>query len=46
LTPVTGTWVVYLGPGSTSEQVLKLCQDPRTQKAHPSLSCPTYEPAG
>ena len=46
LTPVTGTWVVYLGPGATSEQVLKLCQDPRTQKAHPSLSCPTYEPAG
>ncbi|NUR94995.1 MAG: hypothetical protein HOV67_07000 [Kribbellaceae bacterium] len=45
LTPVTGTWVVYLGPGSSSAQILNLCQDPRTQAAY-SSACPTYEPAG
>ena len=45
LTPVTGTWVVYLGPGASSAQMLNLCQDPRTQAAYPS-ACPTYEPAG
>jgi hypothetical protein len=45
LAPVTGTWVIYLGPGSSSEQMLNLCQDPRTQKAYPG-PCPTYEPAG
>lgn len=45
LTPVTGTWVVYLGPGTSSAQILNLCQDPRTQAAYPS-ACPTYEPAG
>jgi hypothetical protein len=45
LTPVTDTWVVYLGPGSSSEQMLDLCLDPRTQRAHPSPACPTYEPA-
>ncbi|NIK61207.1 hypothetical protein [Kribbella shirazensis] len=44
LAPVTGTWVVYLGPGSSSEQMLNLCLDPRTQAAYPS-ACPTYEPA-
>jgi len=45
LTPVTGTWVVYLGPGTSSEQMLNLCLDPRTQAAYQS-PCPTYEPAG
>lgn len=45
LAPVTGTWVVYLGPGSSSEQMLDLCLDPRTQAAYAS-ACPTYEPAG
>ncbi|HZX02973.1 hypothetical protein [Kribbella sp.] len=45
LAPVTGTWVVYLGPGTSSQQLLNLCQDPRTQAAYPS-PCPTYEPAG
>lgn len=45
LAPITGTWVVYLGPGSSSEQMLTLCQDPRTQAAYPG-PCPTYEPAG
>ncbi|GAA3128279.1 hypothetical protein GCM10010530_56810 [Kribbella aluminosa] len=45
LAPITGTWVVYLGPGSSSEQMVTLCQDPRTQAAYPS-PCPTYEPAG
>jgi hypothetical protein len=45
LTPVTGTWVVYLGPGTSSAQMLNLCQDPRTQAASAG-PCPTYEPAG
>jgi hypothetical protein len=45
LTPVTNTWIVYLGPGSSSAQVLNLCLDPRTQAAHSSPACPTYEPA-
>ncbi|MGZ0147547.1 hypothetical protein ACXJJ3_10790 [Kribbella sp. WER1] len=45
LAPITGTWVVYLGPGTSSEQMLNLCQDPRTQAAYPG-PCPTYEPAG
>jgi hypothetical protein len=45
LAPVTGTWVVYLGPGASSEQILNLCLDPRTQAAYQS-ACPTYEPAG
>lgn len=44
LTPITGTWLVYLGPGTSSEQMLNLCLDPRTQAAYPS-PCPTYEPA-
>ncbi|GAA1558440.1 hypothetical protein GCM10009804_14060 [Kribbella hippodromi] len=45
LTPVTATWVVYLGPGTSSEQMLNLCLDPRTQRIYPSPACPTYEPA-
>ncbi|HWD77352.1 MAG TPA: hypothetical protein VG497_00665 [Kribbella sp.] len=45
LTPITGTWLVYLGPGTSSAQMLNLCQDPRTQAAYPG-ACPTYEPAG
>jgi hypothetical protein len=45
LTPITGTWLVYLGPGTSSEQMLNLCLDPRTQAAYQS-PCPTYEPAG
>ncbi|MFD3399974.1 hypothetical protein ACFWUU_04830 [Kribbella sp. NPDC058693] len=45
MTPVINTWVVYLGPGSSSAQVLNLCLDPRTQAAYPSPACPTYEPA-
>ncbi|MFG1905502.1 hypothetical protein [Kribbella sp. NPDC048928] len=44
LTPITGTWIVYLGPGSSSAQVLNLCQDPRTQAVY-QTPCPTYEPA-
>ncbi|TDW75058.1 hypothetical protein [Kribbella pratensis] len=45
MTPVINTWIVYLGPGSSSAQVLNLCLDPRTQAAYPSPACPTYEPA-
>jgi hypothetical protein len=46
LARVTDTWVIYLGPGTSSEQMFKLCRDPRTQAAYPSSACPTYEPAG
>lgn len=43
--PVTGTWVIYLGPGKTSEQMLDLCSAPETQRAYSNPACPTYEPA-
>lgn len=42
---ITSTWLVYLGPGPSSAQMLDLCSDPRTQAAYPSPACPTYEPA-
>jgi hypothetical protein len=45
LEPVTDTWVVYLGPGKSSGQMLDLCSAPKTQAAY-SNTCPTYEPAG
>lgn len=45
LEPVTDTWVVYLGPGTSSAQMLDLCSAPKTQRAY-SSPCPTYEPAG
>ncbi|WP_132207578.1 hypothetical protein [Kribbella steppae] len=44
--PVTDTWIVYLGPGTSSGQMLDLCSDPRTQRVHSSPACPTFEPAG
>ncbi|MFI5728628.1 hypothetical protein ACIA49_00810 [Kribbella sp. NPDC051587] len=44
--PVLGTWVVYLGPGTSSAQMLNLCSAPKTQRAYSSPACPTYEPAG
>ncbi|TCC55257.1 hypothetical protein E0H73_35550 [Kribbella pittospori] len=43
--PITDSWVVYLGPGSSSEQVLDLCSEPKTQRAYSNPACPTYEPA-
>jgi len=43
--PVTDSWVVYLGPGTSSEQMLDLCSAPKTQRAYNSPACPTYEPA-
>lgn len=43
--PVTDTWVVYLGPGTSSEQMLNLCSAPKTQRAYQNSACPTYEPA-
>ncbi|MGW6282840.1 hypothetical protein [Kribbella sp. NPDC055071] len=42
---VTDTWMLYLGPGESSDQMLKLCTAPKTQRAHPNTACPTYEPA-
>ena len=43
--PITNTWVVYLGPGTSAEQMLNLCSAPKTQRAYPGSACPTYEPA-
>ncbi|MFI7062861.1 hypothetical protein ACIBL3_17905 [Kribbella sp. NPDC050124] len=43
---VTDTWMVYLGPGTSSAQMLNLCSDPRTQRVYSNSACPTYEPAG
>jgi len=43
--PITNTWVVYLGPGISSAQMLDLCSAPKTQRAYPGSACPTYEPA-
>jgi hypothetical protein len=45
LEPFTDIWLVYLGPGTSSEQMLKLCSAPKTQRAYPSPACPTYQPA-
>ncbi|GAA1599588.1 hypothetical protein GCM10009789_62100 [Kribbella sancticallisti] len=45
LEPVTGTWIVYLGPVTSAEIALTTCQSPKTQRAYASLACPTYEPA-
>jgi hypothetical protein len=42
--PIIGTWVVYLGPGRSSEQMLDVCLAPKTQSAF-SSPCPTYQPA-
>ncbi|GAA0590826.1 hypothetical protein GCM10009534_26350 [Kribbella sandramycini] len=44
--PVLNTWVVYLGPGPSSAEMLNFCAAPRTQRAYRSPACPTYEPAG
>ena len=41
---VTTTWVVYLGPGKSSEQMTDICLAPATQRAY-SSACPTYQPA-
>ncbi|TDC31142.1 hypothetical protein [Kribbella albertanoniae] len=43
--PVLDTWVVYLGPGTSSAQMLNLCMAPKTQRAYNNPACPTYEPA-
>jgi hypothetical protein len=43
--PVSDTWVVYLGPGTSSAQMEDLCSAPKTQRAYKSPACPTYEPA-
>jgi hypothetical protein len=43
--PVTDTWVLYLGPGTSSAQMLNFCSAPKTQRAYGNPACPTYEPA-
>ncbi|TDD28460.1 hypothetical protein E1218_07190 [Kribbella turkmenica] len=43
--PVTDTWIVYLGPGRSSAQMLDQCSAPKTQAAHSNSACPTFEPA-
>lgn len=46
LEPIRATWIVYLGPTSSSAAAIDVCSSPKTQKAYGSQPvCPTYEPA-
>jgi hypothetical protein len=46
LEPIRDTWIVYLGPTTSSATALTLCSSPKTQTAYGSQPvCPTYEPA-
>jgi hypothetical protein len=46
LEPIRATWIVYLGPTSSSATAIDVCSSPKTQKAYGSQPvCPTYEPA-
>ncbi|QNE21550.1 fibronectin type III domain-containing protein [Kribbella qitaiheensis] len=42
--PMSDDWVVYLGPGSSSDQVKAACQSAKVQAIHKS-PCLTYQPA-
>jgi hypothetical protein len=43
--PTTATWIVYVGPATSSANAMNACISPKVQKAHPNSACPTYEPA-
>jgi hypothetical protein len=46
LEPIRATWIVYLGPMSSSAAAINVCSSAKTQKAYGSQPvCPTYEPA-
>jgi hypothetical protein len=43
--PMTDTWIVYLGPATSSAAAVNVCSSAKVQKEHPNNACPTYEPA-
>jgi hypothetical protein len=43
--PMTDTWIVYLGPATSSAAAVNACSSPKVQKVHPNNACPSYEPA-
>ncbi|GAA1507825.1 hypothetical protein [Kribbella lupini] len=43
--PVTATWIVYVGPASSSVNAMNVCVSPKVQKVYANNACPTYEPA-
>ncbi|GAB3829839.1 hypothetical protein [Kribbella italica] len=43
--PTTATWIVYLGPASSSLNAMNACISPKVQKVYQNNACPTYEPA-
>lgn len=45
LEPFRNTWVVYIGPASSTAAALNICQSQKTQKVYSNPACPTYEPA-
>lgn len=45
LEPIRDTWIVYVGPASSSAAALTICESPKTQKIYSSPACPTFEPA-
>ncbi|GAB2576653.1 hypothetical protein [Kribbella endophytica] len=43
--PTTATWIVYVGPATSSVNAMNACISPKVQKIYPNNACPTYEPA-
>ncbi|ONI76520.1 hypothetical protein BWI15_04210 [Kribbella sp. ALI-6-A] len=43
--PMTDTWIVYLGPATSSAAAVNACSSPKVQKVHANNACPSYEPA-
>jgi hypothetical protein len=43
--PTTATWIVYVGPATSSVNAMNVCVSPKVQKFYPDNACPTYEPA-
>ncbi|MEV6287441.1 hypothetical protein [Kribbella sp. NPDC051770] len=43
--PTTATWIVFVGPATSSQNAMNACISPKVQKIHENNACPTYEPA-
>lgn len=43
--PTTNTWIVYVGPATSSLNAMNACISPKVQKVYQNNACPTYEPA-
>ncbi|MGC4943415.1 hypothetical protein [Kribbella sp. DT2] len=39
------SWIVYVGPATSSANAMNVCISPKVQKVHANNACPTYEPA-